>query len=232
MPEEINRVVTDRLARLLFAPSRDAVHHLHLEGVSAERVHMVGNVMIDSLIWSTAAADRLHAPARHGVADQPYAVVTLHRPANVDSEPVLRELLETFVELGRHMPVLFPVHPRTRARLDRVSTNGCLRLLPPVPYLEMLSLVRHASIVITDSGGLQEETSYLGVPCVTVRPNTERPITVTHGTNRLSPPERAALLDMVDEALAHGIRPRSIERWDGKAAERIADVLCNGARFE
>jgi UDP-N-acetylglucosamine 2-epimerase (non-hydrolysing) len=230
MPEEINRVVTDRLADLLFAPSRDAVVNLLAEGTPAERVHMVGNIMIDSLVRSLPAAVELRAPVAHGVEPRGYTVVTLHRPANVDDAATLEELLLALEALANAGPVLFPVHPRTRARM--AAEPPTVRLLPPLPYLEMLSLVRDARLVVTDSGGLQEETSYLGIPCLTVRPNTERPVTCSHGTNRLVAPRRDAIVAAARAAVADGKPHEPIERWDGQTAERIAAVICESARFE
>ena len=236
MPEEINRVVTDRVSDLLFAPSVDAVENLAAEGVPSERIHLVGNVMIDTLVAALPAASALGAPGRHRVTARSYVLVTLHRPSNVDDPATLRELLDALVLLGESGPVLFPVHPRTRARIAALGVNGLnggLRLLEPLPYLEMLGLVSAADLVITDSGGLQEETTYLGVPCVTVRPGTERPITCTEGTNRLAPPERAAIREAAAAARARRRNsPTTIERWDGKAAERIAAVICDGERFD
>ena len=236
MPEEINRVVTDRLSDLLFLPSRDAAEHLSAEGVPPERMHFVGNVMIDTLCWALPQALALDAPARHDVAGLPYAVVTLHRPTNVDDPTALRELLDALTRLGTKVPVLFPVHPRTRNRIHdfglRASGDGGVRMLDPLGYLEMLGLVAGAALVVTDSGGLQEETSFLGVPCLTVRPNTERPITCTHGTNRLVLPRRDAILAAADRALARRSPARPvIERWDGRAAERIVRVVCDEECF-
>ena len=198
MPEEINRVLTDRLSDLLFAPSRDAVENLLHEGIPAQRIHFVGNVMIDSLVAMLPAARALAAPACHGVASGSYVVATLHRPSNVDDAGTLRGLLGALEALGAETPVIFPVHPRTRERiqsLQRGSTHTSnVRFLEPLGYLETLSLVASAGLVITDSGGLQEETTYLGVPCLTVRPNTERPITCRLGTNRLVAAERDAIV--------------------------------------
>ena len=237
MPEEINRVVTDRLSDLLFLPSRDAAENLDAEGIPADRMHFVGNVMIDTLCWALPQALAVDAPARFEVRGRPYVVVTLHRPANVDDPTVLRELLEALTRLADHVPVLFPVHPRTRARIEdlrlRPPGDRGLRLLEPLAYLDMLSLVAKAGLVVTDSGGLQEETSFLGVPCLTVRPNTERPITCTHGTNRLVQAQRDAILAAAERGLArHSPARPVIERWDGQAAERIARVVCEGERFE
>jgi UDP-N-acetylglucosamine 2-epimerase (non-hydrolysing) len=237
MPEEINRVVTDRLSNLLFLPSRDAADNLSAEGVSNDRMHFVGNVMIDTLCWALPQALALDAAARHGVGGRPYVVVTLHRPTNVDDPAVLRELLDALGRLATKVPVLFPVHPRTRnciMGLGPLRADGRdLELLEPLGYLEMLGLVAGSALVITDSGGLQEETSYLGVPCITVRPNTERPITCTHGTNRLVLPRREPLLAAAERALGRRSPARPvIERWDGRAAERIVAVVCDDARFD
>lgn len=237
MPEEINRIVTDRVADFLFAPSRDAIDNLVAEGEPAEEMHFVGNVMIDSLTASLPAAKALNMPAALGVIDQPYAVVTLHRPSNVDDPATLRDLVAGLEGLAESCPVLFPVHPRTREALRGSATgercNGHLRLLDPMGYLEMLGLVASASLVVTDSGGLQEETSYLGVPCLTVRRNTERPVTCSVGTNQLVAPDGVVLREAARTALGSGRRePRSIERWDGKAADRIVAVLLDGARFD
>lgn len=232
MPEEINRIVTDRLSDLLLAPSADAVEHLRREGISGDQVHLVGNVMIDSLVTSLPRAERVHAAAHHQVAGLPYAVVTLHRPANVDHPATLLELIGTLRELAQETPVLFAVHPRTRDRITAagVAVTGGVRLLDPLGYLEMLSLVREAGVVITDSGGLQEETTFLGVPCVTVRPSTERPVTCTLGTNRLAAPERGAILGAVRAAAAaRPVTPPRIPMWDGAAGERIAEIVAGPA---
>ena len=219
---------------MLFTPSRDAADNLRAEGIPAERVHFVGNIMIDSLV---ALLPKARAQGRIPPSDGPYVLVTLHRPANVDDPATLRELLEALSELSRERRILFPVHPRTRARMGALdwrpeSQNGNgIRLLDPVPYEEMLSLVLGSDLVITDSGGLQEETTFLGVPCLTVRPNTERPITCTEGTNRLVPAHRAALLAAAQQVHRHS-SPPVIERWDGRTAQRIAAVLCDGVRFD
>ncbi|HVH10253.1 MAG TPA: UDP-N-acetylglucosamine 2-epimerase (non-hydrolyzing) [Gemmatimonadales bacterium] len=235
MPEEVNRVITDHVADVLFAPSRDAVDNLRHEGVAAERVHFVGNVMIDSLVAALPVARALDAPRRHDLGVGEYTVVTLHRPANVDDPATLCELLGALTLVGADGPVVFPVHPRTRARIRDLGVNGgsaLTRLVEPLPYLEMLGLVADAALVITDSGGLQEETTWLGVPCVTVRPNTERPITCSAGTNRLVAPRREAIRDAARAARAARVAaPPVLERWDGSTGERIAAVLCEGARF-
>lgn len=225
MPEEINRVVTDRLADLLFTPSRDAGENLRAEGVAAEKIHFVGNIMIDSLV-ALLPSVRRNGNGHHA----PYAVVTLHRPANVDDPAALTELMGALEELSTERRILFPVHPRTRARLSALGwqpSSDRLTLLDPVPYLEMLRLIVESELVITDSGGLQEETSFLGIPCLTVRDSTERPITCTEGTNRLVAARRDAIQQAVREATAaRRPKPPVIERWDGRTAERIVEILC------
>jgi UDP-N-acetylglucosamine 2-epimerase (non-hydrolysing) len=232
MPEEINRIVTDRLSDVLLAPSPDAVDNLRNEGVPPDRIHFVGNVMIDTLVQALPQAEARNAPARLGVATGRYVVTTLHRPANVDDPAHLRAIIAALVELSRDVPVLFPVHPRTRHWLAAMEIDAGdparFRLLDPLGYLDMLSLVSHAALVITDSGGLQEETTFLGVPCLTVRPSTERPITCTQGTNRLVSGDRDALLHAARDTLRgqYPSRP-AIDQWDGRAAERIACVLCH-----
>ena len=236
MPEELNRIVTDHLADLLFTPSRDAIENLRTEGLPAERMQFVGNVMIDSLKVALPAARGLGMPGRLGLGTGRYTVVTLHRPANVDDPETLAELLETLALLAVDGPVLFPVHPRTRAQIGRLNGNASVRgvrLLDPLPYLEMLGLVWDAELVITDSGGLQEETTWMGVPCVTVRPTTERPITCVTGTNRLVAPQRKAITAAAHDARAdRPAAPPVLERWDGNTGDRIAAVLCQGARFD
>lgn len=236
MPEELNRIVTDHLADLLFAPSRDAIENLRHEGVPAERIEFVGNVMIDSLKVALPAATALAMPRRLGLATGGYTVVTLHRPANVDNPETLTELLATLSQLAADGAVLFPVHPRTRAQITRLNGTASIsgvRLLDPLPYLEMLGLIWEADLVITDSGGLQEETTWLGVPCVTVRPTTERPITCIAGTNRLVAPRREAITVAASDARnGRPAKPPVLERWDGSTGERIAAVLCAGTRFD
>jgi len=228
MPEEINRVVTDRLSDLLFTPSPDAGENLRQEGVPAERVHFVGNIMIDSLVALLPEARRRQSNG--GRQPGPYAVVTLHRPANVDDPATLAAVMDALVELAADRRILFPVHPRTRGRLDEIgwhTRTDRLQLCDPVSYVEMLSLLLGSDLVITDSGGLQEETSFLGVPCLTVRPNTERPITCSEGTNRLVAAQRDAICDGARAAIAaRRPTPAALERWDGQTAQRIAAILC------
>lgn len=223
MPEEINRVVTDRLADHLFTPSEDADANLQHEGLSAEKIHRVGNVMIDSLVRLLPAAKQC---PRNGYPDR-YALVTLHRPSNVDDSQVLKSILESLLQVNENFSVVFPVHPRTRQRISEFKLNaGKLHLLEPLPYIEFLAMQSRAAVVITDSGGIQEETTYLGVPCLTLRNNTERPITVTLGTNVIVGQDReklsAELLRIVEGKFKKGTIP---PLWDGHAGERIADVL-------
>jgi len=236
MPEEINRVLTDRLSDLLFTPSRDAGENLRAEGIPDERIQFVGNIMIDSLVALLPEARGRNGGRPAGAPSEPYVVVTLHRPANVDHVATLRQLLEALSRLSQERAIVFPVHPRTRARLRALGWSpGAARvtLLDPAPYLDMLHLVLGSDLVITDSGGLQEETSYLGIPCLTVRPNTERPITCSVGTNRLVAARSNAICTAA--RAAWGRRrdpPPTIERWDGNAAARIVAVLCDRARMD
>jgi UDP-N-acetylglucosamine 2-epimerase (non-hydrolysing) len=225
MPEEVNRVVTDRLADFLFTPSVDGNRNLKQEGVADDRVHFVGNVMIDSLV---ALLPRARRPVIAGL-EKAYVLVTLHRPSNVDEPATLKALMATLGHLSRNLQVLFPVHPRTRTRLNELGIAGgdaSLKLIEPLGYLEFLGLEREATLVITDSGGVQEETTYLGIPCLTVRENTERPITCELGTNTLVGRDVERLLAEAERALA-GVRKqgRVPPLWDGKAGFRIADII-------
>lgn len=227
MPEEINRLVTDQIADLLFTPSEDGDANLLREGVDPGRIYRVGNVMIDTLVRLLPAAMRAWdvAPYRRAVGER-YALVTLHRPSNVDDPGTLAAIVDALAAISRELPVVFPVHPRTRARLKNLPAAEGLRLLEPLGYLDFLALQHHAAVVITDSGGIQEETTFLGVPCLTVRENTERPITVTLGTNTLVGRDMARLHDEVARVLS-GAAPRGVcpPLWDGRAGERIAAIL-------
>jgi UDP-N-acetylglucosamine 2-epimerase (non-hydrolysing) len=223
MPEEVNRVVTDRLADLLFTPSEDGDTNLTQEGVPANKIFRVGNVMIDSLVRLLPAAMRCPKngfPAR-------YALVTLHRPSNVDDSETLKSILQSLLEINEDLAVVFPVHPRTRQRIEEFGFNAAkLHLSGPLPYLEFLALQNGAAVVITDSGGIQEETTYLGVPCLTLRNNTERPVTVTLGTNVIVGQERDKLSFELSKIVAGNAKKGTIPPlWDGHAGERIADVL-------
>jgi UDP-N-acetylglucosamine 2-epimerase (non-hydrolysing) len=230
MPEEINRLLTDQISDLLFTPSTDGDENLLNEGIAREKIHCVGNVMIDTLIRLLPQAVESFPS---GVS-LPYALVTLHRPSNVDDLPWLRNLFATLSDLSAQLNILFPVHPRTRQRLNELGLNTIqdtrLHLLDPLPYLEFLALQTRATIVITDSGGIQEETTFLGVPCLTVRENTERPITLMRGTNQLVGRDMQRLRAAAAEILKNGAvaaipDPCRVPLWDGHAAERIADVI-------
>jgi len=229
MPEEINRMVTDRLADMLFTPSEDGDINLEREGVPAEKIYRVGNVMIDSLVQLLPAAMQC---SKNGLPDR-YALVTLHRPSNVDDSASLQRILQALLEVNRQLEVIFPVHPRTRQRIEQFGINlEKLHLLEPLPYVEFLSLQRRAAVVITDSGGIQEETTYLGVPCLTLRSNTERPVTVTMGTNILIGHDLGRLSSELSKILeGKGKKGTLPPLWDGHAAERIADVL-RGAQMD
>lgn len=231
MPEEINRRLTDQLCALLFATSPEAVGHLANEGIPVDRVHLVGNPMIDTLLANLDRFDTEAVRRAYGVPPR-YAVATLHRPANVDDPEVAGGVVRGLHEVAAHVDLVIPVHPRGRALLEAAGLRGGprLRVLKPLGYVEFVALVRGAAVVITDSGGVQEETTMLGVPCLTLRPNTERPITVTHGTNRLItlddlvPAVRKAL-DAEDGNLRHAEPP---PLWDGRAGKRIAAVIAAG----
>lgn len=230
MPEEINRIVTDALSDLLWTPSPDADVNLAAEGIAAEKIARVGNIMIDSFEFMRPQIEADPGPARLGLAAKGYAVVTLHRPSNVDDPDRFRALMHNLVEISKVIPLVFPVHPRTRLRLEDGGLENLLvdaadiHILEPMAYVPFMSLVSRAKLVITDSGGMQEETTYLGIPCLTVRRNTERPITITQGTNRLVEP--GEISGVVNEVLsgewASGKRP---ELWDGKTAGRAAASL-------
>ncbi|HEX9893804.1 MAG TPA: UDP-N-acetylglucosamine 2-epimerase (non-hydrolyzing) [Gemmatimonadales bacterium] len=232
MPEEINRLVTDQLADLLLTPSRDADANLRAEGIPATRIAFVGNVMVDTLLRLRDQARALAVPERLGLNGKPFAFVTLHRPSNVDQADTLREMLLALETVAQQMPVIFAVHPRTRSRIESFGLGGVagsVTMLAPLGYLETISLAERSTLVITDSGGLQEETTVLGVPCLTARPNTERPVTVTEGTNRLVASTRNAVVAAVEELLAARSRgafvPRRPELWDGNAGTRIIQAL-------
>ncbi len=237
MPEEINRLLTDQLSDLLFTPSSDGDENLLREGIDAAKIHRVGNVMIDTLVRLLAHAEaRFPNDLLPNDASSSYALVTLHRPSNVDDLPWLRELLEVLGRLSAQLTVVFPVHPRTRQRLESlgfIAESPRLRLLEPLPYLEFLALQRRAAMVITDSGGIQEETTFLGVPCLTVRENTERPITITHGTNQLVGRDLNRLQTAAEKILKRNSEESrqgcAVPLWDGHAAERIADVIARKA---
>ncbi len=226
MPEEINRLLTDQISDLLFTPSRDGNDNLANEGVPASKVHLVGNVMIDTLVRMLPEAER-HLPKQ---LPERFALVTLHRPANVDDPQFLGGMLRLLEEIGGNLAVIFPVHPRTRERIlagKLISTDPRgVQLLEPLPYLDFLGLQTRATVVITDSGGIQEETTFLHVPCLTVRENTERPITIELGTNTLVGRDLGRLREELQRVVAGQSKAGSIPPlWDGHAAERVAAII-------
>ena len=225
MPEEINRIVTDRLSDLLLCTSPDAIAHLAHEGVPAERIHLVGNPMIDTLLANLDRLDAERARSSLGLPER-YIVATLHRPGNVDDPEAAGALVALMHSAAARADIVLPLHPRGRAVLEAlgIADHPRIHVVEPLGYLDFISLVRGSAAVITDSGGVQEETTILGVPCLTLRPNTERPITITHGTNRLASPEN--LLPLLDVALSEGAGPAMTPPlWDGRAGERIAHVI-------
>ena len=231
MPEEINRVLTDQISDLLFITEASAAENLQREGVPADRIHFTGNVMIDTLLSHAAEARRRAVAARYGVPPRGYAVLTLHRPSNVDQDGTFGGLMGALSEIGRELPIFFPVHPRTRPALRRspvaaeMIEAGVLRLLDPLGYLDFLGLVADSAVVLTDSGGVQEETTVLGVPCVTLRTSTERPVTITSGTNILAGTDPRRIVDAFRTARTRAGQRGRPQFWDGKAAERIVEVL-------
>jgi UDP-N-acetylglucosamine 2-epimerase (non-hydrolysing) len=228
MPEELNRVATDHLSDLCLTPSAEADENLLREGIPAERIARVGNVMIDSLLAALPLARERAVPEQLELEDGEYAVVTLHRPSNVDDPAMLARLLGALADLARELPVVFPVHPRTRARLADPALGGAaaaLRLEEPFGYVDFLSLLAEARLVLTDSGGLQEESTVLGIPCLTLRETTERPITVTEGTNEVVGTDPARILEAASRALRGEFPRRCPELWDGRAGERVAQAL-------
>jgi len=230
MPEEVNRVVTDRLSTYLFAPSADAVENLRGEGEPEHEIHLVGNVMVDTLLANVERAMARPVLGRLGVTARQYGLVTLHRPATVDDRRLLLGVLDALAELAAEIPLVFPAHPRTMRQLDGLDLPAGLYVVPPFGYLDFIALEASARLVLTDSGGVQEETTVLGVPCLTLRDNTERPITIDEGTNRLVGRDPAVILRAAQGVLAGGVTPRRPELWDGQAATRIAGVLAAAHR--
>ncbi|MEV7521439.1 UDP-N-acetylglucosamine 2-epimerase (non-hydrolyzing) [Streptomyces sp. NPDC091371] len=228
MPEEVNRVATDRLSDYLLAPSPDAVANLRAEGYREDQIHLVGNVMIDTLLANLQRARQSDVLDRHGLTRGGYGLVTLHRPANVDDPEALRGLLKALGEIADRCPLLLPVHPRAAAQLAELGVPGGIKLVPAAGYLDFIALQDAARLVLTDSGGIQEETTALGVPCVTLRENTERPITVEQGTNVLAGTDPDRVLATVNRVLDDPPPPRCPELWDGRASDRIAAVLLDG----
>jgi UDP-N-acetylglucosamine 2-epimerase (non-hydrolysing) len=239
MPEEVNRVLTDRLSDLLLTPSRDAHPNLLAEGIEESRIRFVGNVMIDTLQHQLPHARALDLPGRLGLPSGGYVVSTLHRPSNVDDEQTLSAVLEALAAVAEEMPVVIPLHPRTRRNADAFGLGALLErltVLEPLSYREMLSLTQGAAVVLTDSGGLQEETTVLGIPCVTLREQTERPVTISHGTNRLAPwpLTTSGVLETFRRARQSGRSTGEVvvEGWDGRAAERVVSALAEAGVAE
>ena len=233
MPEEINRLLTDQIAELLFTPSADADENLLAEGIPPERICLVGNVMIDSLYKHLERAQQSRIKDQLGLTAKSYAVLTLHRPSNVDDPVVFGSILDALEKISEQAPIVFPVHPRTRKTIaelgfdQRIEKTKGLRLIDPLGYLDFLNLYSGARLVLTDSGGIQEETSVLGIPCLTLRENTERPITVTRGTNKVVGTDPEKIVAAAFAALEQTAKPTvTIPLWDGHTAERIVDALC------
>jgi UDP-N-acetylglucosamine 2-epimerase (non-hydrolysing) len=228
MPEEINRIVTDHLSDLLFTPSADANSNLMEEGIDPDRIRFVGNVMIDSLVRMVPRIPCRRILDELELKPREFALVTMHRPGNVDLSDSLKRLLSSIVELSNDLPVVFPVHPRTRQRIEDERFGPfppALRLLEPLDYARFVALMSSARLVVTDSGGVQEETTFLGVQCLTVRPNTERPITISCGTNRLLP-DIGELVPAARETMSRPLKVRTLpDLWDGKAASRIVRAI-------
>ncbi len=225
MPEEINRVVTDRLSDFLFAPSADGVENLRAEGYRDDQIFLVGNVMVDTLLANLDRARDRSTLTDLGVVAGGYGLVTLHRPSNVDDPAVFAGIAEALGAVARELPLIFPVHPRTRPMLEQFALHEAITLIDPAGYLDFIALQDGARLVLTDSGGVQEETTMLGVPCLTLRENTERPITVSEGSNQVVGTDPATIIEAATAALAHeGDHPRP-NLWDGSAASRILDAL-------
>jgi len=228
MPEEINRLLTDQIAEMLFTPSQDGDTNLRREGIHPEKIYFVGNVMIDTLVRLLPVAAKRPVLAELGLTEGTYVLVTLHRPSNVDERESLIEILRALAEISQTRPVIFPLHPRTRERIREFGLKPApgIRMLEPQGYLDFLALTQASGLVLTDSGGIQEETTYLGIPCLTLRANTERPVTVELGTNRLVNSEKSAILEAVRQTGENRSKPFSRPPlWDGRAANRIVELM-------
>jgi UDP-N-acetylglucosamine 2-epimerase (non-hydrolysing) len=230
MPEEVNRLVTDSVCDDLLAPSPDAVENLAAEGHPAERIHLVGNVMIDTLFANLDRAKNAGVLERLQLDPQGYGLVTLHRPANVDEPGMLKSLLDALGQIAAHCPLVLPAHPRVAPHLQALGVPAGVRVVEPLGYLDFVAAEASARLVLTDSGGVQEETTALGVPCLTMRDTTERPITITEGTNVLVGRDPTRIVAEAERVLADGVAPRRPALWDGRAGERIADVLLEESR--
>ena len=234
MSEEINRILTDSISDLLFVSEQSGLKNLENEGIDPSKIHFIGNVMIDTLLANREKAQKSDILHRLDIKPRNYAVITLHRPSNVDNKENLRTIIEAFAEIEKEMRLIFPIHPRTRKNIermgfqDRVNTMKNLLLLDPLGYLDFLCLMSSAAVVFTDSGGVQEETTILGIQCITLRENTERPVTVAEGTNRLVKIESKDIVKNYRDVKNCNIRKYSVpEFWDGKASERLVEVIKN-----
>jgi UDP-N-acetylglucosamine 2-epimerase (non-hydrolysing) len=234
MPEEINRLVTDALSEHLFTTCLEANENLKKEGVPEDKICFVGNVMIDTLYYSLPKAEKSLIKDKLGLGTAPYVLVTIHRPFNVDNTDMLNDILEGLIEISNEAVVVFPIHPRTRKNIlrlevyNKIKNDDRMRFIEPIGYLDCLNLMKSAAVVITDSGGIQEETTVLGVPCLTLRKNTERPITVNEGTNILLGMDSGKMISETDKILRGEVKKGKIpELWDGKAAERIVAKILN-----
>jgi UDP-N-acetylglucosamine 2-epimerase (non-hydrolysing) len=230
MPEEVNRIVTDRIADYHFISEDSGMKNLMAEGMQEKSLFRVGNIMIDSLVGNLEAAQRSDIVKKLGLAENNFVLMTMHRPTNVDSEMALRPLIDSIVHISERIPVVFPCHPRTEKKMEMfdlaVASSNNLKLIEPLGYLDFLKLQSEAKLVLTDSGGIQEETTYLKIPCVTMRKNTERPATVEIGSNVVAGIEPDKIVDCVLEILDGNIKSGSVpELWDGRTAERIVDIL-------
>ena len=227
MPEEVNRVVTDRVSDVLLCPSSDAVENLRAEGYRDDQIHLVGNVMIDTMLSNLERARSRDVATRFAVGDKPYGVVTLHRPANVDDPAMLGQLVRALNSISAELPLVFPAHPRTRPQLAAHDIDPRITVTEPLGYLDFLGLMAGSTLVLTDSGGIQEETTVLGIPCLTLRDNTERPITVTEGTTQLVGRRADAIVRGARRALDGEIAARHPALWDGRAGEPVAVAIAS-----
>lgn len=227
MPEEINRIVTDSVSDLLLVSDPAGIDNLRREGIADDKVKFVGNVMIDSLVHQLAVADALDVPEQLGLERGTYAIATIHRPSNVDADDKLRAVASFLAKVATKLPVVFPAHPRTAKRIKELDVDlGNTKVIAPLGYRDFLSLLKAARIVVTDSGGVQEETSFLGIPCITLRKNTERPVTITQGTNQLVGEDLDLALSAIEADLAQtAVKSVAIAGWEGRAAQRIVDEL-------